>query len=37
MYLPASGRITFPPTGQAAELKEVEVVPEYLATAEMGK
>jgi beta-galactosidase len=37
IYLPASGHISFPPSGQVAELKKVEVVPEYQAVAEMGK
>ena len=37
IYLPASGRITFPASGQVAELKEVEVVPEYHAIAHFGK
>jgi hypothetical protein len=37
IYLPASGHISFPPSGQIAELKGVEVVPEYQAVAEMGR
>ena len=37
MYLPAGVQIPFPPSGQVAELKEVEVLPEYQAVAEMGK
>ncbi len=37
IYLPASGRISFPPSGQVADLKKVEVVPEYQAVAEIGK
>src|SRR5208283_586373 len=37
IYLPASGRISFPPSGQVADLKKVEVVPEYQAVAEFGK
>ena len=37
IYLPASGRISFPASGQVAELKEVEVVLEYQAVAQFGK
>ncbi|MFI5096479.1 MAG: beta-galactosidase [Candidatus Acidiferrales bacterium] len=37
IYLPPSGHISFPPSGQVAELKEVEVVPEYQAVANIGK
>ncbi len=37
IYVPAGGRITFPSSGQVAELKEVEVVPEYQAVAQFGK
>jgi len=37
IYLPASGHIAFPPSGQVAVLKGVEVVPEYQAEAEMGR
>jgi beta-galactosidase len=37
LYLPASGRISFPASGQVAELKEVEVVPEYQAVAQFGR
>ena len=37
IYLPASARITFPTSGQVAELKEVEIVPEYQAIARFGR
>lgn len=37
IYLPASGHISFPPSGQIAELKGVDVVPEYQAVAEVGR
>src|SRR5208282_5688311 len=37
IYLPASGRISFPSSGQVAELKEVELVPEYQAVARFDK
>ena len=37
IYLPARSRISFPPSGQVVELKEVEVVPEYQAVAELGR
>jgi len=36
IYLPPSVHISFPPSGQVAELKQVEVVPEYQAVAEIG-
>ncbi|MFY9724705.1 MAG: beta-galactosidase [Bryobacteraceae bacterium] len=37
IYLPAGGNIPFAPSGQIVELQGVEVVPEYQATAELGK
>lgn len=37
IYLPARSHISFPPSGQVVELKEVEVVPEYQAVAELGR
>ena len=37
IYLPANGHISFPPSGQVAELKEVEVVPEYQVVAQFGR
>ncbi len=37
IYLPVSGHISFPSSGQVAELKKVEVVPEYQAIAQFGR
>ncbi len=36
IYLPVGSYTTFPPSGQLAELKGVDVVPEYQAVAELG-
>ncbi len=37
IYLPPSARISFPASGQVAELKGVEIVPEYQTVAMFGK
>ena len=36
IYMPPSVHISFPPSGQTAELKQVEVLPEYQAVAHIG-